>query len=117
MNLSDTGRLKVTGIQHAVIYDCDAERADRVATVVRSLGLEPLVIDHAALMRAMIQMSNSPPALLICDVGEAPDWRELGAALREQLGDVPVIAYGSAGASQQLSAAVGAAREIGRAHV
>ena len=110
MTLSDSGRLKVTGIHHAVIYDCDAERAERVATVVKGLGLEPLVIDHAALMRAMIQMSNSPPALLIGDVGEAPDWRELGAALREQLGDVPVIAYGSAGASQQLSAAVGAAR-------
>ncbi|MET0497561.1 MAG: sigma-54 dependent transcriptional regulator [Steroidobacteraceae bacterium] len=110
MTLSDSGRLKVTGIHHAVIYDCDAERAERVATVVKGLGLEPLVIDHAALMRAMIQMSNSPPALLIGDVGEAPDWRELGAALREQLGDVPVIAYGSAGASQQLSAAVGAVR-------
>ena len=112
MNLSDTARLKVTTIQHAVIYDCDAERAGRVAAMVKVLGVEPLVIDHAALMRAMIQTSNSPPALLVGDVGDAPDWRELGAALREQLGDVPVIAYGSAGAAQQLSAAVGVNRVI-----
>jgi sigma-54 specific flagellar transcriptional regulator A len=112
MNLSDTARLKVTTHQHAVIYDCEPERAERVAAVVRVLGLEPLVIDHAALMRAMIQTSKTPPALLIGDVGEAPDWRELGAALREQLADIPVIAYGSAGAAQQLSAAVGASRVI-----
>ncbi len=112
MSLSDNARIKVMAIQRAVIYDCDTERADRVATVIRALGLEPLVIDHAALMRAMIQATNNPPALLVGDVGDNPDWRELGAALREQLGDVPVVAYGSAGAAEQLTSAVGAARVI-----
>jgi sigma-54 specific flagellar transcriptional regulator A len=112
MSLLDPAKMKVMTLQRAVVYDCDPERAEQVAAVVKSLGLEPLVIDHAALMRAMIQTSNSPPALLIGDVGDAPDWRELGAALREQLGDVPVVAYGSASAAQQLSAAVGVARVI-----
>jgi sigma-54 specific flagellar transcriptional regulator A len=111
MSLSDTARIKVTAIQHAVVYDCDAERADRVAAVVRALEVEPLVIDHSALMRAMIQSTSTPPALLIGDVGDT-DWRELGAALREQLGDVPVIAYGSNASAQQLAASIGVARVI-----
>jgi sigma-54 specific flagellar transcriptional regulator A len=95
-----------------VVYDCDAERAEKVAAVLKFLDLEPLLIDHAALMRAVIQTPTSPPALLIGDVGESPDWRELGAALREQLGDIPVVAYGSAAAADQLIAAAGAARVI-----
>src|SRR5262249_53069053 len=78
----------------AVVYDGDAQRAERVADVLRTLGLEPLLIDHSALMRAVIQAPSTPPALLIGDVADC-DWRELGAALREQLGDVPVVAYGS----------------------
>ncbi|MFL6551388.1 MAG: sigma-54 interaction domain-containing protein [Povalibacter sp.] len=99
-------------LQRAVVYDCDVERADQVAAVLKQLSLEPLLIDHSALMRAMIQSPTTPPALLVGDVGDAPDWRELGAALREQLGDVPVVAYGSAAAAEQLIAAVGAARVI-----
>ena len=47
-----------------------------------------------------------PPALLIGDVADC-DWRELGAALREQLGDVPVVAYGSGAVADQLIAALG----------
>ncbi|MFL6619688.1 MAG: hypothetical protein ACJ8MH_13880, partial [Povalibacter sp.] len=112
MNLSDTARMKVMFLQRAVVYDCDVERADQVAAVLKQLSLEPLLIDHSALMRAMIQSPTTPPALLVGDVGDAPDWRELGAALREQLGDVPVVAYGSAAAAEQLIAAVGAARVI-----
>lgn len=106
MNLSDTGKMRMLTVQQAVVYDCDAERAERVATVLRTLNLEPLLIDHSALMRAVIQAPNSPPALLIGDVGDC-DWVELGAALREQLGDIPVVAYGSAASADHLMAAIG----------
>ncbi len=62
-------------------------------------------------MRAVIQAPSTPPALLVGDVGDC-DWRELGAALREQLGDVPVVAYGSGAVADQLIAAVGAPRAV-----
>ncbi|HKU15517.1 MAG TPA: sigma-54 dependent transcriptional regulator [Steroidobacteraceae bacterium] len=106
MNLSDTARLRTLTVQRAVVYDGDAQRAERVADVLRSLGLEPLLIDHSALMRAVIQAPSTPPALLIGDVADC-DWRELGAALREQLGDVPVVAYGSSAVADQLIATLG----------
>jgi sigma-54 dependent transcriptional regulator, flagellar regulatory protein len=106
MNLSDTARLRTLTLQRAVVYDGDAQRAERVADVLRTLGLEPLLIDHAALMRAVIQAPSTPPALLIGDVADC-DWRELGAALREQLADVPVVAYGSGAVADQLVAALG----------
>jgi sigma-54 dependent transcriptional regulator, flagellar regulatory protein len=106
MNLSDTARLRTLTLQRAVVYDGDAQRAERVADVLRTLGLEPLLIDHSALMRAVIQAPSTPPALLIGDVADC-DWRELGAALREQLGDVPVVAYGSGAVADQLLAALG----------
>ncbi|PZN32759.1 MAG: sigma-54-dependent Fis family transcriptional regulator [Proteobacteria bacterium] len=102
--------MKSSALRRAVVYDCDVDRAGKVAEVLRFLDLEPLLIDHAALMRAVIQSSNTPPALLVGDVGEDPDWRELGAALREQLADVPVVAYGSAANAEQLVSAVGEAR-------
>jgi len=106
MNLSDTARLRTLTLQRAVVYDGDAQRAERVAEVLRTLGLEPLLIDHSALMRAVIQAPSTPPALLIGDVADC-DWRELGAALREQLADVPVVAYGSAAVADQLLATLG----------
>jgi sigma-54 specific flagellar transcriptional regulator A len=106
MNLSDTARLRTLTLQRAVVFDGDPQRAERVAEVLRTLGLEPLLIDHSALMRAVIQAPSTPPALLIGDVADC-DWRELGAALREQLGDVPVVAYGSAAAADQLLATLG----------
>jgi sigma-54 dependent transcriptional regulator, flagellar regulatory protein len=109
MNLSETARMRILTVQRAVVYDCDPERAEQVAEVLRMLELEPLLIDHAALMRAVIQAPHTPPALLIGDVGDC-DWVEIGAALREQLGDVPVVAYGSAASAEQLIAAIGAAR-------
>jgi sigma-54 specific flagellar transcriptional regulator A len=107
MNLSDTARLRTLTLQRAVVYDGDATRAERVADVLRTLGLEPLLIDHSALMRAVIQAPSTPPALLIGDVADC-DWRELGAALREQLADVPVVAYGSGAVADQLISALGA---------
>ncbi len=107
MNLSDTARLRTLTLQRAVVYDSDAQRAERVADVLRTLGLEPLLIDHSALMRAVIQAPSTPPALLIGDVADC-DWRELGAALREQLADVPVVAYGSGAVADPLIAALGA---------
>src|SRR5688572_3507563 len=106
MNLSDTARLRTLTLQRAVVYDGDAARAERVADALRTLGLEPLLIDHSALMRAVIQAPSTPPALLIGDVADC-DWRELGAALREQLADVPVVAYGSGAVADQLISALG----------
>jgi sigma-54 dependent transcriptional regulator, flagellar regulatory protein len=109
MNLSETARIRILTVQRAVVYDCDPVRAERVAAVLREVDLEPLLIDHAALMRAVIQSPMTPPALLIGDVGDC-DWIELGAALREQLGDVPVVSYGSSAVANQLVEAIGAAR-------
>jgi sigma-54 specific flagellar transcriptional regulator A len=109
MNLSETAKIRALTVQRAVVFDCDAQRAEQVGAVLRTLELEPLVIDHAALMRALIQGPHSPPALLVGDSGDC-DWRELGAALRDQLSDIPVVAYGSAECAAQLISAVGAAR-------
>jgi sigma-54 specific flagellar transcriptional regulator A len=109
MNLSETARIRILTVQRAVVYDCDPERAERVAAVLREVDLEPLLIDHAALMRAVIQSPMAPPALLIGDIGDC-DWVELGAALREQMGDVPVVAYGSSAVANQLVEAIGASR-------
>jgi sigma-54 dependent transcriptional regulator, flagellar regulatory protein len=105
MNLNDTGARGLP-IQQAVVYDCDTARAEKIAVVLRELSLEPLLIDHCALMRAVIQTPNNPPALLVGDVGDC-DWAELGAALRGQLSDIPVVAYGSSAVAEQLMAAVG----------
>ena len=77
MNLSDTARLRILTLQRAVVYDGDAARAERVADVLRTLGLEPLLIDHSALMRAVIQAPHNPPALLVGDVAA----KDLAAAL------------------------------------
>ena len=110
MNPNDTARINLSLVQRVVVYDCDVERAAKVAQVVKDLNLEPLLIDHAALMRAVIQAPPTRPALLVGDVGDGLDWRELGAALRVQLGDVPVVAYGSAEAAEQMMNFVGAAR-------
>ena len=105
MNLNDTA-IRALSIQQAVVYDSDAGRAEKVADVLRELSLEPLLIDHSALMLAVIQAPHSPPALLVGDVGDC-DWAELGAALRNRLSDIPVVAYGSAAVADQLIAAVG----------
>jgi sigma-54 specific flagellar transcriptional regulator A len=109
MNINDPARFNVT-LQRVVVYDCDVERAAQVARVLKDLNLEPLLIDHSALMRAVIQGPSTRPALLVGDVNDTLDWRELGAALREQLGDVPVVAYGGAHTAEQLMSVAGAAR-------
>ena len=36
MNLSETARMRILTVQRAVVYDCDPERAERVADVLRS---------------------------------------------------------------------------------
>jgi sigma-54 dependent transcriptional regulator, flagellar regulatory protein len=110
MNFTDTVRLNISPVQRVVVYDCDVERAAKVAAVLKDLKLEPLLIDHSALMRAIIQGPSTRPALLVGDVGDSLDWRELGAALREQLGDVPVVSYGSEHSAEQLIDAVGVSR-------
>ncbi len=112
MNATETARIRITSLQRAVVYDCDTERAERIGEVLKTLELEPLLIDHAALMRAVIQSRQTRPALLIGDVADALDWRELGAALREQLGDIPVVAYGSDASAEQVIAAVGISRVV-----
>jgi len=108
MNLNDTQARSLT-IQQAVVYDSDTGRAEKVAEVLRELSLEPLLIDHSALMRAVIQTPNNPPALLVGDVADC-DWVELGVALRGQLSDIPVVAYGSSAVADRVIAAVGAQR-------
>jgi len=105
MNLNDTQARSLT-VHQAVVYDSDTGRAEKVAEVLRELSLEPLLIDHCALMRAVIQTPSTPPALLVGDVADC-DWAELGAALRGQLSDVPVVAYGSSAVADLLIAAVG----------
>jgi len=109
INSNDSARASLSSVRRVVVYDCDVERAAKVAQVLKDLNLEPLLIDHSALMRAVIQ-APTRPALLVGDAGDNLDWRELGTALRVQLGDVPVVAYGSAAAADQLAAFVGAAR-------
>jgi sigma-54 dependent transcriptional regulator, flagellar regulatory protein len=110
MNFTDTVRLNIALVQRVVVYDCDVERAAKVASVLKDLKLEPLLIDHSALMRAIIQGPSTRPALLVGDVGDSLDWRELGTALREQLGDVPVVSYGSEVSAEQLIDSVGESR-------
>ena len=107
MNLSDTARIRTLTLQRAVVYDGDAERAERVADVLRTLG-----------SRTAAHRSQRPDACRHPGAEHAAgpaDRRrratatgvELGAALREQLGDVPVVAYGSAAVADQLIAALG----------
>src|SRR5689334_9047128 len=85
---------RMASVQRAIVYDCDAERAAEVATVLRFLDLEPMLIDHAAVVRSVMQGCSGRQVLLIGDVADVPDWRELGAALRSHLTEVIVVAYG-----------------------
>ncbi len=107
---------RMSTVQSAVVYDSDAERAAQVASVLKFLDIEPLPVDHATLVRSVLQASVVRQALLIGDLpdhGDASEeLRELFAALRSQLIDVPVIVYGSAATSEQLLAAAGSARAI-----
>ncbi len=98
--------------QRAVVYDCDTERAAEVAAVLRFLDMEPMLIDHGALVRSVMQSCNGRQALLIGDVNDAPDWRELGAALKAHLSDVTVVVYGSQNIADQLIASAGASRVL-----
>ena len=98
--------------QQAVVYDCDAERASQVAVLLQQLGYQPMVIDHAAVVRTVLQASAGEQVLLIGDVADAPDWAELGAVLRGPLCDVQVISYGSPYVANELGAVTGAQRVL-----
>src|SRR4051812_4478600 len=103
---------RMTTVQRAVVYDCNAERAAEVAAVLRFFDLEPMLIDHAAVVRSVLQGCNGRQALLIGDVSDVPDWRELGAALRSQLSEVTVVAYGSQAVADKILATAGATRVL-----
>jgi len=98
--------------QHAVVYDCDSGRAAQVASVLQRLGYQALIVDHAALVGTMLQASGGEQVLFIGDVSDAPNWRELGGALRGALCDIPVVSYGSAQVAMELSAVTGQHRVV-----
>jgi len=98
--------------QHAVVYDCDSERAAQVSAVLRKLGYQAMVVDHAALVGTMLQASGSEQLLFIGDVSDSPNWNELGGALRGTLCDIPVVSYGSAQVAMELSAVAGQQRVV-----
>jgi sigma-54 specific flagellar transcriptional regulator A len=97
-------------VQSVIVLDQDQDRAAEVATVLRFLDLQPLVVDDAALMRTMLQAQRGSSALLIGDVEETFDYREFGAALRGPLLDIPVVAYGSPACRELMSRHAGADR-------
>jgi sigma-54 specific flagellar transcriptional regulator A len=99
-------------VQRAVVYDSDVERAGEVAAVLRFLDLEPMLIDHGAVVRSVMQSCTGRQALLIGDVTDATDWRELGLALKSQLTDVTVVVYGPQSIADQLAAAAGPSRVL-----
>jgi sigma-54 specific flagellar transcriptional regulator A len=98
--------------QQAVVYDCDAERASQVGLLLQQLGYQPMIIDHSAVVRTVLQASTGEQVLLIGDVSDAPDWNELGAGLRGPLCDVQVISYGSPYVADELGAATGSQRVL-----
>ncbi len=98
--------------QQAVVYDCDAERASQVALLLQQLGYQPMVIDHSALVRTVLQASAGEQVLMIGDVSDAPDWAELGTVLRGPLCDVQVISYGSPYVANELGAITGSQRVL-----
>ncbi len=69
----------------AVIYDCDAERAAQIGGLLRQLGYQPMVMDHAALVRTVLEAGKPDQVLMIGDAADMPDWAELGSALRAPL--------------------------------
>ena len=106
------GATRMSTVERAVIYDCDADRAAEVATVLRFLDLEPMLIDHAALVCTVMQSSAARQVLLVGDVADSPDWRGLGGVVRSLLGDVTVVAYGSQAVADQLASATGLGRVL-----
>lgn len=98
--------------QHAVVYDCDSERASQVATVLQQFGYQAMVVDHAALVVTMLQASGTEQALFIGDVSDEPNWHELGSTLRGALCDIPVVSYGSPQVAMELSMVTGQQRVV-----
>src|ERR1700716_2281584 len=106
------GSDKMNSAQQAVVYDCDAERASQVGLLLQQLGYQPMIIDHSAVVRTVLQGSTGEQILMIGDVSDAPDWSELGAVLRGPLCDVQVISYGSPYVADELGASTGAQRVL-----
>ena len=115
-SLDKSASAAASSLQRAVIYDSDAERAAEVAAVLRFLELEPMLIDHGAVVRSVMQSRTGRQALLVGDVTDLPpganEWRELGAALKAHLSDVTVVVYGSQAIADQLIAAAGPSRVL-----
>jgi len=112
--MADVATNKMSNVQRAVVYDCDAERAAEVAAVLRFLDIEAMLVDHGALMRSLVQGNGPGQALLIGDIAEAdvPDWMELGAALRTKWSDLTVVSYGSTVVMESLNGAAGNGRTL-----
>jgi sigma-54 specific flagellar transcriptional regulator A len=106
------GAKRMSTVERAVVYDCDAERAAEVAAVLRFLDLQPMLIDHAALMQTVLQAHAARQVLLVGDVADSPDWRELGAALSGPLSDVLVVSYGSQEVASRLVEVTAASRVL-----
>jgi len=86
-----------------------------VAAVLRFLDIDAMTVDHAALMCSLVQNTGAGQALLIGDVADksdAPDWRELGVALRSTWSDMAVVSYGAIAVHDQLLANTGAGRVL-----
>jgi sigma-54 specific flagellar transcriptional regulator A len=111
--MADVAASRMTNVQRAVVYDCDAERAAEVAAVLRFLDIEAMLVDHGALMRSLVQGGPSQ-ALLIGDIADAdtPDWLELGAALRTKWSELTVVSYGASTIMDSLSATAGSGRVL-----
>jgi sigma-54 dependent transcriptional regulator, flagellar regulatory protein len=99
-------------MQQAVVYDCDAERAAQVSMVLRQLGYHPMVIDHSAVVRTVLNGATGGQVLLIGDVSDDPDWNDLGEALRGPLCHLQVLSYGSPYVVEELGAAAGEKRVL-----
>lgn len=119
--MADVAVTRMSTVHKAVVYDCNPERAAEVAAVLRFLDIEAMTVDHAALMRSLVQSNGPGQALLIGDVvdthdasgvHDVPDWKELGVALRTQWSDLTVVSYGSAKLMETLNAAAGVGRVL-----
>jgi sigma-54 dependent transcriptional regulator, flagellar regulatory protein len=99
-------------MQQAVVYDCDAERAAQVSMVLRQVGYHPMVIDHSAVVRTVLNGATGGQVLMIGDVSDDPDWSDLGEALRGPLCHLQVLSYGSAYVAEELGAVAGEKRVL-----
>ena len=99
-------------VTQAVICDCDTDRAEQVASLLQQLGYQSKLVDLAEPVDSWLESVRSSQMLVIGDVGNAQSkWVELVSRLRDSLGEMQVIACGSADTVEALSAA-GATRLV-----